>query len=84
MNFLDAFVDEKIRKLYLKIIKIDEGNRNYINQTIEYANIRDKIRIFRIVIDTKKRHEMDFSDDTKRMNDLIIEKRKLLGKRMSI
>jgi len=84
MNFLDAFIDEKIRKCYLKIMKIDEGNRNYINKNIEYANIRDKIRIFKIIVATKQRHNMDFSDDTKRINDLIIQKRKLLGHRSSI
>jgi hypothetical protein len=82
MNFLDVFVDEKIRKLYLKIIAIDYGNKKYINKTIEHINIREKIRIFKVVINLKSKYEMDFSDDQKRMEELI-EKAKLLknGKR---
>jgi hypothetical protein len=77
MNFLDAFIDEKIRKLYLKIMAIDHGNKKYINKTIEHINIREKIRIFKIVINLKSKYEMDFSDDQKRMDELI-EKSKLL------
>jgi hypothetical protein len=82
MNFLDVFVDEKIRKLYLKIMAIDHGNKKYINKTIEHINIREKIRIFKVVINLKSKYEMDFSDDQKRMEELI-EKAKLLknGKR---
>jgi hypothetical protein len=76
MNFLDAFVDEKIRKYYLTIIRIDESNKNYINKNVKYANIRDKIRIFKIVIHTKKKTGMDYSDDEKRLNELIIESKK--------
>lgn len=77
MNFLDAYIDEKIRKLYLQIIRIDEGNRKFVNQTIEYSNLRDKIRIFRIVIDVKTKHNMDFSDDEKRMNEMIEQLKKI-------
>lgn len=76
MNFLDAFVDEKIRKYYLTIIRIDENNKGYINKNIKYANIRDKIRLFKIVIHTKKKYKMDFSDDENRINELIIESKK--------
>lgn len=77
MEFLDAFIDEKIRKYYLMIIKIDEQNRNYTNKLILYANIRDKIRLFNIVIETKKKHEMDFSDDLRRKEELIKQLNKL-------
>jgi len=77
MNFLDAYIDEKIRKLYLQIIRIDEGNRKFVNQTIEYSNLRDKVRIFKIVIDVKTKHEMDFSDDEKRLKELIIKIQKI-------
>lgn len=79
MNFLDAFVDEKIRKYYLQIIKIDEQNRNYKNKDVSYAVVRDKIRLFKIVIATKQKHKMDFSDDTKRMNELIKQKNKIFN-----
>jgi ribosomal protein L5 len=71
MNFLDAYIDEKIRKLYLQIIRIDDGNRKFVNQTIEYSNLRDKVRIFKVVIDVKAKHQMDFSDDEQRLKDLI-------------
>lgn len=77
MNFLDAYIDEKIRKLYLQIIRIDEGNRKFVNQTIECSNLRDKIRIFKIVIDVKAKHQMDSSDDQKRLNELIIKIQKI-------
>ena len=76
MNFLDAFIDEKIRKYYLMIIRIDESNRGFINKNVKYAVLRDKIRIFKIVIAVKKKHKFDFSDDLKRMNDLIVEAKK--------
>lgn len=79
MNYLDAFVDEKIRKYYVEIMKIDEQNRNYINKDVSYAVVRDKIRLFKIVIATKKKHKMDFSDDTKRMNELIKQKNKIFN-----
>lgn len=77
MNFLDALIDEKIRKLYLKIMAIDNGNKKYLNKTIEHINLREKIRIFKLVIDIKTKYEMDFSDDETRMKELI-EKTKTL------
>jgi hypothetical protein len=80
INFLDVFVEEKIRKLYRQIILIDEGSKNYINKTIEQINLRDKIRIFKIIIDVKKKHDFDFSDDVKRMNELE-QKRKWTHKK---
>jgi hypothetical protein len=76
MNFLDAFVDEKIRTCYLKIIKLDDGKIKHINKNVQYANLRDKIRLFEIVIQIKKKYELDFSDDVKRKTALIEEAKK--------
>lgn len=77
INFLDVFVEEKLRKLYRQIITIDEGSRKYRNKTIELINLRDKIRILKIVIEVKTRHNFDFSDDLKRMKDFIERKKKI-------
>ena len=70
MNYLDAFVDEKIRKLYLEIISIDFANKKVINKNVTYANKRDKIRLFKIIIHTKQKYNMNISDDLKRIADL--------------
>jgi uncharacterized protein (DUF849 family) len=77
INFLDVFVEEKLRKLYRQIIVIDEGSRKYRNKTIEQINLRDKIRILKIVIEIKTKHKFDFSDDLKRMNEFIEQKKKI-------
>jgi hypothetical protein len=77
INFLDVFVEEKLRKLYRQIITIDEGSKKYRNKTIEEINLRDKIRILKIVIEVKTRHNFDFSDDLKRMKDFIERKKKI-------
>lgn len=77
INFLDVFVEEKLRKLYRQIITIDEGSRKYRNKTIEEINLRDKIRILKIVIEVKTRHNFDFSDDLKRMKDFLEKKKNL-------
>lgn len=76
MNFLDAYIDEKIRKCYLQIIKIDDGNKKHINKNVQYANLRDKIRLFDIVIKVKTKHQMDFSDDELRKSALMEEAKK--------
>jgi uncharacterized metal-binding protein len=76
MNFLDAFIDEKIRTCYLKIIKLDDCKIKHPNKNVQYANLRDKIRLFEIVIQIKKKHELDFSDDVKRKTALIEEAKK--------
>ena len=77
INFLDVFVEEKLRKLYRQIITIDEGSRKYRNKNIELINLRDKIRILKIVIEVKTRHNFDFSDDLKRMKDFLEKKKNL-------
>ena len=77
INFLDVFVEEKLRKLYRQIIAIDEGSRKYRNKNIELINLRDKIRILKIVIEVKTRHNFDFSDDLKRMKDFLEKKKNL-------
>jgi len=76
MNYLDALIDEKIRNCYLKIMKIDDGNKKHINKNVRYANIRDKIRLFEVVIQTKTKHQMDFSDDELRKAQLMEEAKK--------
>lgn len=77
INFLDVFVEEKLRKLYRQIITIDEGSKKYRNKNIELINLRDKIRILKIVIEVKTRHNFDFSDDLKRMKDFLEKKKKI-------
>ena len=72
MNFEDVYVDDRVRKWYLKIISIDDCNKRKTNKHIRYGIIRDKIRIFKVVVAIKERHQMDFSDDLKRIE--VLEK----------
>ncbi len=77
MNFSDVFIDDKFRKWYLKIINIDDCNKKKTNKHIKYGIIRDKIRIFKVVVAIKERHNMDFSDDLKRIEVLTKEAKDL-------
>jgi len=70
MNYLDVFVGEKLRQYYLRIIAINDSNKNYINKNITYANNRDKVRLFKIIIGIKRKYKIDYSDDTKRISAL--------------
>lgn len=77
MNFSDFVIEKKIREYYLKIIDINDSNKTYINCNIEIANTCEKIRIFKVVIELKKRNNLDYSDDLKHYENLYNALKKL-------
>lgn len=81
MNYLDYYIQEKLKECYSRIFKLNSSNKSYRNKWIEYANTRDKIRIFEMVIVIKKKHDIDYSDDQQRINFLLIELDKIGLKR---
>lgn len=70
MNYLDVLRESSIRNWYLKIIEMDERKLKHSNENVERAIRRDKIRIFKIIIDLKKKNGLDFSDDENRILQL--------------
>ena len=71
MKYLDYFIQEKLKECYSRIFKLNSYNKIYRNKWIEYANTRDKIRIFETAIGIKKKYDLDYSDDEQRIEDLV-------------
>lgn len=77
MNLSDVVIEKKLREYYLKIIDINNSNKTYTNLNIEIANTIDKIRVFKVVIELKKRNNLDYLDDLKHYDSLYNMLKKL-------
>ncbi len=78
MNFIDVYIEEKLRQWYLKIFQLNDANRKYVNKHIEYAKCRDKIRIFKVIISLKIRYGLDFSDDEIQIKKIQDQQKQIL------
>lgn len=70
MNYLDVLRESNIRNWYLKIIEMDSQRLKHSNKNVERAIRKDKIRIFKIIIDLKKKNGLDYTDDESRILQL--------------
>lgn len=70
MNYLDVLRESNIRNWYLKIIEMDSQRLKHSNKNVDRAIRKDKIRIFKIIIDLKKKNGLDYTDDEIRILQL--------------